>query len=106
MFQSWASDLIPQDYNQANDLVAVKIATSNPTPVFVGQMVFAPATLQSPTLTWPAVNGKAYQVLFKNNLTDAVWQTLNGNTWVSGNQGYATDLAPNTGQRFYRVVAF
>jgi Tol biopolymer transport system component len=106
VFQSWASDLIPQDYNQANDLIAIKIATSNPTPVFAGQMVFAPATLQSPTLTWPAVNGKAYQVLFKNNLTDAVWQTLNGNTWVSGNQGYATDLAPNVGQRFYRVVAF
>ena len=106
VFQSWASDLIPQDYNQANDLVAIKIATSNPTPVFVGQMVFAPATLQSPTLTWPAVNGKTYQVLFKDNLTDANWQLLNGNTWVSGNRGYATDLAPNASQRFYCVVAF
>jgi hypothetical protein len=31
---------------------------------------------------------------------------LSGNTWVAGNRGYATDLAPNTGQRFYRVVAF
>jgi len=106
VFQSWASDLIAQDYNQANDLVAIKIATSNPTPVFVGQMVFAPATLQSPTLTWPAVNGKTYQVLFKNRPTDAVWQTLNGNVWVSGNQGYATDLAPNPSLRLYRVVAF
>jgi Tol biopolymer transport system component len=106
VFQSWASDLIAQDYNQANDLVAVKIATSNPTRVFAGQMVFAPATLQSPTLTWPAANGKTYQVQFKNSLTDATWQTLSGNTWVSGNQGYATDLAPNIGQRFYRVVAF
>jgi hypothetical protein len=106
VFQSWASDLIPQDYNQVNDLVAVKIATSNPTPVFVGQMVFAPATLQSPTLTWPAVNGKTYQVQFKNSPTDAVWQTLNGNVWVSGNQGYATDLAPNPSLRLYRVVAF
>jgi Tol biopolymer transport system component len=106
VFQSWASDLIPQDYNQVNDLVAIKIATSNPTPVFAGQMVFAPATLQSPTLTWPAANGKTYQVQFKNNLTDTVWQILTGNTWVSGNQGYATDRAPNVGQRFYRVVAF
>ena len=106
VFQSWASDLIPQDFNQVNDLVAIKIATSNPTPVFVGQMVFAPATLQSPTLTWPAVNGKTYQVLFKNSPTDAVWQTLSGNTWVSGNRGYATDLAPNASLRLYRVVAF
>ncbi len=106
VFQSWASDLIPQDYNQANDLVAIKIATSNPTPVFVGQMVFAPATLQSPTLTWPAVNGKTYQVQFKNSPADAVWQTLSGNVWVSGSQGYATDLAPNASLRIYRVVAF
>jgi Tol biopolymer transport system component len=106
VFQSWASDLVAQDFNQANDLVAVKIATSNPTPVFVGQMVFAPATIQSPTLTWPAANGKTYQVQFRDNLTDIGWQTLSGNTWVSGNQGYATDLAPNTSQRFYRVVAF
>ncbi len=106
VFQSWASDLIPQDYNQANDLVAIKIATSNPTLVFVGQMVFAPATLQSPTLTWPAVNGKTYQVLFKNRPADPVWQTLSGNVWVSGNQGYATDLAPDPSLRLYRVVAF
>jgi Tol biopolymer transport system component len=106
VFQSWASDLMPQDYNQANDMVAVKIATSNPTPVFVGQMVFAPASRQSPTLTWPAALGATYQVQFKNNLTDAAWQPLSGNTWVAGNQGYATDLAPNAGQRFYRVVTF
>jgi len=105
VFQTWASDLVAQDYNQANDLVAVKIATSNPTPVFAGQMVFAPATLQSPTLTWPAVNGKTYQVQFKNHPADA-WQTLSGNVWVSGNQGYATDRAPNASLRFYRVVAF
>jgi Tol biopolymer transport system component len=106
VFQSWASDLVAQDFNQVNDFFAVKIATSNPTRVFAGQMVFAPATLQSPTLTWPAANGKTYQVQFKNKLTDAVWQTLSGNTWVSGNQGYATDLTPSASQRFYRIVAF
>jgi hypothetical protein len=69
-------------------------------------MVFAPATLQSPTLTWPAKLGKTYQVQFKNSPTNAVWQTLSGNTWVSGNQGYATDLAPDPSLRFYRIVAF
>ncbi|MFZ0825891.1 MAG: hypothetical protein WAO02_00575 [Verrucomicrobiia bacterium] len=106
VFESGASDLVAQDYNQAADMVAIKIATSNPTPVFVGQMIFAPASRQSPTLTWPAVSGATYQVQFKNNLTDAVWQPLNGNTWVAGSQGYATDLTPNFGQRFYRVTAF
>jgi hypothetical protein len=31
---------------------------------------------------------------------------LSGNTWVSGNRGYATDLTPNPSLRLYRVVAF
>lgn len=105
VFQTWASDLVPGDYNQSGDLVAVKIATSNPTPVFAGQIVFAPVSGQSPTLTWPAASGANYQVQFKDNLTDPAWQSLNGNVWMDGNSGYATDLAPNPGQRFYRVVA-
>jgi hypothetical protein len=31
---------------------------------------------------------------------------VNDNVWVSGNQGYATDLAPNASLRLYRVAAF
>ena len=103
VFQTWASDLVAGDYNQSGDLVVVKIATSNPTPVFAGQLVFAPASGQGPTLTWPAVSGANYQVQFKNSLTDSTWQPLNGNVWVAGGSGYATDLAPNANQRFYRV---
>ena len=105
VFQTWASDLVPGDYNQSGDLVAVKIATSNPTPVFAGQIVFAPGSGQSPTLTWPAVSGASYQVQFKDSLTDSTWQPLNGNVWVAGGSGYATDLAPSASQRFYRVQA-
>jgi hypothetical protein len=30
----------------------------------------------------------------------------NENVWVSGNQGYATDRAPDPSLRLYRVVAF
>ena len=105
VFQTWASDLVPRDYSQSGKLVAVKIATSNPTPVFAGQLVFAPASGQSPTLTWPAVSGANHQVQFKDNLTDSTWQPLYGNVWVAGGAGYATDLAPNVNQRFYRVQA-
>jgi Tol biopolymer transport system component len=105
-FQSWASDLVAQDFNQGADLFAIKIATANPTPVFAGQIVFVPTSGQSPTLTWPAEAGKSYQVQFKGELGDAVWQPLSGNVWVAGNQGFASDLAPNPGQRFYRIVAF
>jgi Tol biopolymer transport system component len=46
VFQSWASDLVAQDFNQVNDLFAVNIATLNPTPPAIvypptGQTMFA-----------------------------------------------------------------
>jgi hypothetical protein len=50
--------------------------------------------------------GMSYQVQFKNNLTDAMWQVVNGNVTVIGSQGYITDLAPGPAQKFYRVMAY
>ena len=106
VFESWASDLINNDFNQAGDVFAIRIASSNPAPVFAGQIIFAPASRQPPTLTWPTEIGKSYRVEFKDDLRDADWQPLNGNVWTVGDRGYATDLAASSVQRFYRVVAF
>ena len=54
-------------------------------------------------LTWPAVTGRAYQVAYKTNLTDAAWLTLPGSIWVMGGQGYY--LAPATQPTgFYRAL--
>jgi Tol biopolymer transport system component len=104
-FRSFASDLIVQDFNLSADIFSWKLASSDLIPVFAGQMVFAPTSGQNPTLTWPVVAGKTYQVQFKDNLTDPVWLPLNGSVTIVGDHGYATDFAPNAGQRFYRVKA-
>jgi hypothetical protein len=61
---------------------------------------------QGPTLNWPARPDETYHVQFKQNLSDSVWQEVNGAVTVTGNRASLTDLAPGTGQRFYRVVTF
>jgi Tol biopolymer transport system component len=106
VFQSWASDLLAQDFNQSGDLLAVKFYSSNSAPVFKCEIIFAPASGHPPTLSWAASFGTAYQVQFKDNLSDPVWQVLNGNVTVIGDRGYAIDFNPSPGYRFYRVMAF
>lgn len=106
VFSSWASDIIFFDFNQFADVFSWKLAETNAIPVFSGQMVYAPTSGKSPTLTWPVVSGKSYQVQFKNNLIDPVWQPLSGTVTVVGDRGYATDLAPSPDQRFYRILAY
>jgi hypothetical protein len=106
VFQSWASDLVGQDFNQGADLFVLRLATTNPIPAFVGEIIYAPAFGPHPVLNWPATPGKSYQVQFKDNLTDPAWQPLTGSVTLVGDRGYATDLAPDPVKRFYRIVAF
>jgi Tol biopolymer transport system component len=83
------------------------LAGTNPTDpmsVFRAQMVYSGLAAQTPVITWFAAPGKSYQVQFKNDLNDSIWQNFNGNVVLLGNQGSAYDLVPVAGQRFYRVV--
>jgi Tol biopolymer transport system component len=100
LLTSWASDLVSQDFNQSGDVFGFSLYDSNSEPSLIITII-APGTV-----TWPAVAGKNYQVQFKNNLTDASWQIVNGNVSVVGGQAYLTDLAPAPTQKFYRVMAY
>jgi hypothetical protein len=96
LFESWASDVVAQDFNWASDVFALGfLYVSVSTPPGSG-----------PTLTWPARPGEAYEAQFKNNPSDAAWQTVTGTITIQGDQAQVTDLDPAVGQRFYRVVAF
>ncbi len=114
VFQSWAWDLTENDFNQGGDPFIVQIVSTNPIsgstnppPVFAGELIYAPASGQgSPSLTWPVIPGAGYTVQFKDNLTDPNWQTVNGNVVIVGGQAAITDLAPNPTNRFYRIVAY
>ena len=106
VFQSWASDLAPQDFNQSGDVFALNLATSGTNQTFNAQLVLLPAAGGLSTIVWPAQQGVSYQVLFKDDLADPVWQDLFGSVSLVGNQGYAFDLLPGSGKRFYRIVGF
>ena len=106
VFQSWASDLAPQDFNQSGDVFALKLATSGTNQTFSSELVFLPAAGGLPTLVWPAQPGTSYRVQFKDDLGDPVWQDLFGSISVVGDHAYASDLLPGNGKRFYRIVGF
>jgi hypothetical protein len=42
-------------------------------------------------------------VQYKNHLEDPFWLELDRTFTVVGGQAYALDLAPDQGQRFYRI---
>jgi Tol biopolymer transport system component len=106
VFQSWASDLAPQDFNQSGDVFALKLATSGTNQTFSSELVFLPAAGGLPTLVWPAQPGTSYRVQFKDDLGNPVWQDLFGSVSLVGDHGYASDLLPSNGKRFYRIVGF
>jgi Tol biopolymer transport system component len=105
VFQSWASDLVPQDFNQNSDVFAYTLYSSGPIPLFSALVAPGAAPGQGPWIIWPVMPGRTYSVQFKNTLQDAQWQTLNGSFTVVGSQACLSDLSAGPGPRFYRVIA-
>jgi Tol biopolymer transport system component len=98
LFQSWASDLAANDFNQSSDLFAFVFLYASIAP--------GAGPGAGPTISWPAVPGQSYHVQFKNNLGDNNWQEVAGTVTITENLGYLTDPAPDANNRFYRIVAY
>jgi Tol biopolymer transport system component len=94
------------DGDGATDLFEFQTGTNptDPTSVFRAEIVYTGTAGQDPIIIWPVALGKSYSVQFKNSLSDPGWQGLDGNVILIDGTGYATDLVPAAGQRFYRVV--
>jgi Tol biopolymer transport system component len=103
LFQSSAIDLVDQGFRQGANAFLLRLPSSN--PVFPGQIIYVPGSLQLPMIRWLAPPGKSYQVEFKNELADTVWQPLNATVSIADGVGQATDPAPAPAHRFYRIVA-
>jgi hypothetical protein len=113
--QSWASDLDTNDFNSGSDIFALDLTalpvtvsngggSTNSASVFYAQLFPAGSFAQNPVLSWPLASGKTYQVQFKDDLGDPVWQDLPGNITFIGDTGYVTDFSPPPDKRFYRIV--
>ena len=103
MFESWASDLLPNDFNNNVDVFAFSLYSSATIPAFAATIFPAISSGPRCALSWPVMPGKTYHVEFKNSLGDALWQQLNGHLTVAGDRGYLQD--GGAAQRFYRVVS-
>ena len=98
VFRTWASDILPQDYNESGDVL---------TYTFLTAVILSPNTPnQGPWISWPWVPDDTYRVQFKNRLNDPVWQDLPGDISNVGVKAYLQDSAPADTQRFYRILAY
>ena len=115
-FQSWSANLAPGDFNESADIFALALSpggslTNGAPPLTFTGIAWPEAgglfsTNQPVVLSWPSSPGTGYQVQFKNNLTDPVWQPLDNPATVVGGQGQAMDYAPDPTNRFYRLISF
>jgi Tol biopolymer transport system component len=113
-FQSWASDLSGNDFNNASDIFALDLTalpvtssgggSTNSASVFYAQLFPAGSFAPNPVVSWPLASGQTYRVQYKNDLGDPVWQNLSGNITFIGDTGYITDWSPPPDKRFYRII--
>jgi hypothetical protein len=106
VFQSWASDLVPQDFNSSSDVFVFGLNSPGSLSPFQIQALPGTAPGLNPILTWPASAGRGYRGQYKDRLDESSWHDLNGGVTVVGNQGYLNDASSGGAQRYYRVVAF
>lgn len=104
VFESWDPNMAQQDGNQWSDIFTLGLYATNAQPAF-NAVLGSPVNGQSPVITWTATPGRNYQVQFKNNLADPVWQVLNGTLTTNGTQASMTD-STESAQRFYRIVSY
>jgi len=115
VFQSAASDLTANDFNNSGDLFSFDLialpgtglggsTATNTAPVFYTQLSLPGVSSSYPVLSWPLVSGQSYHAQFKDNLTDPSWQDVNGSIIFIGGTGYINDHSPSASQRFYRIV--
>jgi Tol biopolymer transport system component len=96
LFQSWASDMVAQDFNSTSDAFSYWLPYATIVP--------GDTPGEGSTISWPAVSGQIYRVQYEENLDDATWQDVTGTVTITGNTGFLTDLAPAASQRFYRII--
>ena len=106
LFQSWAFDVVDQDFNHSSDVFGFNLYGSGQIPLFSAAIARGSSAAPGSWIMWPVVAGRTYRVQFKNSLADATWQEFNGGVTIIGTQGYLNDVTAGSSPRFYRVVAY
>jgi len=77
---------------------------TNATSIFETSISLVVAS-NSVVLSWPAAGGRTYQVQYKDDLNDVVWQDAVGGVSVVGNTAYFNAPSSAPPKRFYRIRA-
>ena len=106
VFVSWASDLIPGDFNNLSDVFALNLYEGGQLTPFAVTVLPVDVAASGSWLSWPAVAGKSYRVQFKASLEDPTWQNVDGPiSVIDGRAGFRIGSA-TSGSGFYRVLAY
>ncbi|MFO1512060.1 MAG: hypothetical protein U1F83_03955 [Verrucomicrobiota bacterium] len=98
LLQSWASDLLANDFNRNGDVFSQ--------PIFMVRILPPGTAGEGPWLYWPFAPGNNYAVQFKSGLDNPMWQTLPGSITNDGVKAWTQDVSPTNSQRIYRVRSF
>jgi Tol biopolymer transport system component len=104
-FVSWATDLVPNDFNGFADVFTLRLEAGTSLPSFALNVFPGSISSTYTWLVWPAVSGRGYRVQYKDQLGDPTWQELGGAVSILGDQGYLKATRTQA-SRFYRVIAF
>jgi Tol biopolymer transport system component len=106
VFESWASNLIPNDFNNNVDVFSIALYGGASMTNFTVSVLPWSGSAPSKWLSWSVVPGKTYRAQFKQNLNDSTWQELGSPISIIGDRGYIQDTDSSATQRFYRIVGF
>ncbi len=98
LFQSWATDILPGDFNHSSDVIAYTLLYAVLLP--------GEAADPRPWLSWPWVASKTYRVEYRDSLQDPDWKELGGTVTNAGTKAWLQDSGPAPDHRFYRILAF
>jgi hypothetical protein len=103
-FTSFASDLVPGDFNRLGDVLAFTVPAGVLPGLYIGLRPASPG--HGPVVTWNATPGWTPVVQAKDSLNDPVWRNLPGTPQDDGQGGLLLEDTTGGGDqaRFYRVL--
>ncbi len=115
-WQSWATDLAGQTFNQCANIFALTAFGTNSLGASTAPNISAfeltslsgfGSSASAAAIAWSAVPGSNYLVQFRDSLgPESPWQNLPGTPTLIGAEGFMFDPSLNATQRYYRVVGF
>ena len=95
-----------QDWGWLDQIEFVSSAGRAAQPLFSPIVANVTVASGKVVLAWGAKPAKAYQVLYKDSLSETEWKVLAADVMVTGSNASLEDGVAGRPQRFYRIVEY